>query len=226
MRPVLFVAAEEREFSGMRYETVSPSPLFLAASEAGVLAASGPGPDWAADAVLRGLVFAEPEVIVSTGFCGALTPDLEAGQIWCAREIVKGETGERWSCQVAHGIPSGTLLSIDRVVQRTADRKYWADQGCDAVEMESAAVAEAAAGRSIPLFAVRVVSDAASEDWTIDFNRARGVDGRFSIRSILTQAGRRPLRGLSELIRLRSVSRLCAERLGGFLSGYDFLRRS
>jgi adenosylhomocysteine nucleosidase len=226
MRPVLFVAAEEREFSGMRYQAVSPSPLFLATSEAGVLAASGPGPDWAADAALRGLVFSEPEVIVSTGFCGALAPNLEAGQIWSAREIVKGETGERWSCHVAHDIPSGRLLSIDRVVQRTADRKYWADQGYDAVEMESAAVAQAAAGRSIPFFAVRVVSDAADEDWTIDFNRARGADGRFSIPSILMQAGRRPLSGFAALMRLRSVSRRCAERLGGFLSGYDFLRRS
>lgn len=218
---VLVVAAEARELRGVAARPKQASLRFWAESEQGRWIADGPGPAIAEAATRAGLSGFRASCVVSTGFCGGLNPVWKVGQILLAREIVEASTGRRFACQLPSGeigqAAIGRLLSVDRVVQSVAERRYWFDQGFDAVEMEAAGVAKVAEEKQLPLYAVRVISDAGDESLSIDFNQARGTDGRFRVSQILTQALRHPWSGLPELWRLKRRSEECAVALGDFL---------
>jgi 4-hydroxy-3-methylbut-2-en-1-yl diphosphate reductase len=105
------------------------------------------------------------DAVAVAGFCGAVAGGLRAGDIVVAGEVLgpEGVTG----CDVrpvvaalaAVGIERirvGPIASVDHVV-RGAERAVWAGEGALAVDMESAWLAPAAAGR--PFAVLRVVLD-------------------------------------------------------------------
>jgi 4-hydroxy-3-methylbut-2-en-1-yl diphosphate reductase len=103
--------------------------------------------------------------VAVAGFCGALDPTLTPGDIVVAAELRSVE-GLR-SCPAAAalveelealGIPVrlGSIVSLGHMV-RGAERRHLAATGALAVDMESAWLAEAAAGR--PLVVLRSVLD-------------------------------------------------------------------
>ena len=107
----------------------------------------------------------DPEVLVIAGFCGALDPSLEPGDL----VVASGVRGPDRSCLALEpeflasalwgdGIRarSGLIISSEHLV-RGVDRKTLYRAGGMAVDMESAWLARAA--RSRPLAVVRVVVD-------------------------------------------------------------------
>jgi adenosylhomocysteine nucleosidase len=231
-----FVAAERREFDGMlrKAERVVKLdwPLRFARmawvnGEPMVLVANGPGPKlagWAAEIARK---HQELRGLVSTGFCGALNPALEPCDIFVATEVVtlshdrKGVVGQ----PLAHArgsVRTGKLLSIDRVVSTASEKAQLRQTGADAVEMEAAAVAAKAAEWNLPFFCVRVVTDTAVESFSLDFNRMRDADGRFSRIKILTAALRRPGSVLPGLLKLNKRSQDASRALGDFIVNASF----
>ena len=222
------VAAEAREFAGLlrHCEQVArlnwPLDFVRTARLNGrpvVLAANGPGPKLAARAAEVIKEHQELEGLVSIGFCGALSPALSACDVFVADKL--------------HGVPQalrvprcerrpGKLLSIDRVATTAQEKRILFEQThAGAIEMEAAGLAAKAQQWNIPFYAVKVVTDAASETFPLDFNRLRDREGRFSLPKILAAVLRRPS-ALAALLNLNQRCTQAAQALGDFLADARF----
>ncbi|MGI5273313.1 hypothetical protein ACQEUU_29480 [Nonomuraea sp. CA-218870] len=105
------------------------------------------------------------DALAVTGFAGSLVPGLRAGDVLAAEEVRYGD--QTFACPSAPLLAgeltraglrarTGSLLTCDHVVTG-ALRRDLAEQGAHAVDMETAPLARAAAGR--PVAAVRVIVD-------------------------------------------------------------------
>jgi adenosylhomocysteine nucleosidase len=120
---------------------------------------SGMGPDAAAALGAR-LTRRPVRAMISTGFCGALVPRLDAGPIVVAERVVHENTGDVFEADdvmlaAAEG-RRGTLVSASEVARTPADRAALTGL---AVDMESAALARAARDAGVPFIAIRAISD-------------------------------------------------------------------
>jgi adenosylhomocysteine nucleosidase len=141
--------------------------------------------------------------MISTGFCGALDPTLQIG------DIVVAGADEVWS--------------EDRVAVRAEEKRQLRERtGARVVEMEFAAVQAKAREWGVPCRAIRVVSDTAGENLPLDFNRYRDADGRFQLARIAIAGLLRPFTVLPKLMQLGRNSRLAAEKLGEFFVNSKF----
>jgi len=131
---------------------------------------SGMGPRRARIAAARGLAV-DAGALAVVGLCAAVSPELRAGDVVCATELRHAD-GEPIrvprSTQVAEALRQrglavhvGPILSVDHVT-KPAERRALEAVGVLAVDMESAWLAEAAAGR--PLAVVRIVVETADRD--------------------------------------------------------------
>jgi adenosylhomocysteine nucleosidase len=222
---LLFVAAEAREFTGLLQFCTEVAIVDLAVRWARsgnlhgnriLMIANGAGARQAALAVDR-----SPEVtgIVSTGFCGALDPSLQIGDIFVASSV---EGRPTLMPESQRHCASGALASIDHVAQTAAEKRKLRSAGAAAVEMEAAGVAERARTRGLPFFCVRSVTDLAEENFANDLNRALRADGHFDTMQILMSAMRRPAVRLPELVRLSKRCRFASGTLGEFLADCRF----
>ncbi len=228
---LLLVAADRREFSGFENLVFRPQAGLrcLAAGELNgvpaLFAANGVGRRAAAAAVRAASGAAPLAALVSVGFAGALAPDYRVGDVFIARRVLSA------GVEYAGGAPGsaggayrqGALLTVDRVVQSAEEKRRLAASGAQAVDMEAAGVAEAAAERSLPFYCVRVVSDAADAAFPIDFNRALRRDGSFSAAAIVRQAGWSRARW-RQLARLKRDGERAARSLAAFLATCEFAR--
>jgi adenosylhomocysteine nucleosidase len=222
-----FVAAEAREFAGVlrhaeRVEKLD-WPLDFARKiwlngRAVVLVANGPGPKLAARAAEVAKEREELTGLVSTGFCGALDPELRVGDIFIATCVLPSAPCVQSLASARGSVKTGKLLSIDRVASTAAEKAELRQTGADAVEMEAACVAQKAIEYNLPFYCVRVVTDTAHENLPLDFNLMRDSSGRFSTMKILA-AGFRALPGL---LKLNKRSKAAAQALGDFLAGTRF----
>jgi adenosylhomocysteine nucleosidase len=226
---LVFVAAERRELEGLLVhvaEIRKPGwPLDF--SRIGrlngrqvVLAANGPGPKLAGEAVDVVKEREKMDGLVSTGFCGGLDPGLHACDIFVATEVAG--MGPALTPSSSRPFKTGKLLSIDRVVSTAAEKAQQGRAGVQAVEMEAAAVAGRARDWNVPFYAVRVVTDTAEESFPLDFNRMRAEDGRFSRPRIMAAALRKPATVVPELIKLNKRTKRAAQALGDFLADARF----
>ena len=165
------------------------------------------------------------DAIISTGLCGALDPELEVNAIFAASRVM-GENGEP---SFAASLPSagrpftsGVLISTDRFVGTIPEKAKLRATGASAVEMEALAVAACAASRGTPFFCIRVISDRASDEFSIDFNRMRDASGRFQLPRIVLHAMARPSRRFPELLKLKRNSDSAAKALGDFFDDCRF----
>jgi adenosylhomocysteine nucleosidase len=229
---ILMVAADRREFPGILAHAtgVSPARLAVAWSRSArlgnhqlVLAANGAGTQRAASAVDAALQGFPAEAIVSTGFCGALAPELGIADIVVGSAI---SAGSRIfpvlypACARLHQI--GVVCSIDHVARTAVEKRELRSTGGSVVEMEAAGVADRAAAHGVPFYCIRVVTDLAGEDMANDFNRALRPDGHFATMGILRDTLRSPLVRLPELLRLRNRCVRAAGVLGDFIADCRF----
>ena len=226
---LVFVAAERRELEGLlvHVEGAAKPDWPLEFARLGrlhgapiVMVANGPGPKLAGAALDVVKEHAEVTGLISTGFCGGLTPALRAFDIFVATEV--SGIAPALAPASSRSFKNGRLLSIDRVASTAAEKSGLGHSGADAVEMEAAAVAGRAREWKVPFYAVRVVTDTCDETFPLDFNAMRSSDGRFSRTKILTAAVRRPFAVFPQLIKLNTTTKRAAQALGDFLADSRF----
>lgn len=233
MGEVLLVAAEALEFAGVlrRLEGARAAGGGVEFARRGrlggrsyLLVANGAGRRRAAEAVQWAAREAEVDVAVSTGYCGALARDLRVGDIIIALQVYSPETGRMYRAEMPECVPqkTGGIATVDHFVGTVEEKARLREAGLTAVEMEAAGVAEEAAVRGWRFCCIRAVSDTADEGFDLDFNAARGDDGRFRRGRIVAAALRRPVLRVPELVRLLHSSRRAASALGDFLAECRF----
>jgi len=229
---ILLVAAEPREFAGLLPFCTGVRrlrwPVYWArygesAERQFWMVANGAGPARAAKAVEVALLACRPQAIVSMGFCGALDPALNIGDIVVATGLAGRRAASAGRClYTARPCATGLLASIDHVAQTVAEKAALRATGATAVEMEAAGVADRAAAHALPFFCVKSVTDLAGQSFAVDFNHALRSDGHFDTIRILSSALRNPGKAFPELLRLRNFCRIASRTLGEFIDGCRF----
>lgn len=233
---ILYVASEAAELKPLANLLTAPRKLKWPIDYAyeGIwegrrllLAANGAGPKLAAQAVevaIRAVMVAELsssklEAVVSTGWCGALDPELRESQIIAATHVLNLATSETFDCApvVADGeFISGLVASQDRIANDVSEKKRLRASGALAIDMEAAGVAARAQRAGLPFCCVKVVSDSASESFQFDLNKFRTSEGRIARGKIVVQALTHPNR-LPVLFHLKRRTGDAATALGEFL---------
>ncbi len=224
------IAAETRELTalaaklaGRRRVSGTAAVAYAETGEYGgrrwIAAANGPGPRLASQAVCA-LAAEMPNRVGSTGYCGALDPALKIADIVVCNRVVDADSDHRYRAADEFG---ATCLSGDRVIQTAREKQYLRETtGASVVEMEAAGVAVEAGRLGVPFHCIRVVTDTAHEDLAVDFNAARGEDGRFRAGAIVRAAFRSPGKALPQLVRLGGRARAATARLGDYLVTHPF----
>ncbi|MGI8959352.1 MAG: hypothetical protein ACR2IV_06270 [Bryobacteraceae bacterium] len=192
-----------------------------------MLVANGAGPRLAAQAVeiaIRAVTGAELsssklEAVVSTGFCGALDPNLRECQIVVATELLDLDANATFDCGIVDAdtpFISGLLLSHDRVANYADEKQQLRDRGGLAIDMEAGGIAARAKRAGLPFYSIKVVSDRADESFPLDINSMRTPDGRIRRVKIGVHALTHP-KLLPQLLHWKRRSTVAAKALGGFL---------
>jgi adenosylhomocysteine nucleosidase len=235
---LLMVAADPMEFPGILAHASEVRRAEIAVDWARsaklgaypvLLAANGMGARRASAAVDAALERFDADAVVSTGFCGALDPDLRIADVVVGCEVTVGGEASAAGRSFPALNPSsgkshhkGVVCSIDHVAQTAEEKRLLRRQGATAVEMEAGGVAERAQSKGINFYCIRVVTDLAGEDMANDFNQALRADGHFATMNILSRTLRDPLVRLPELIRLRNRCVRAARVLGDFIADCRF----
>ena len=192
-----------------------------------MLAANGAGPKLAIRAVetaIRAFSAAELsasklEAVISTGFCGALDPNLNENEIVVGTEVLDSATNTRYPCAPVladRSFTSGVVVTQDRIANTAAEKAALSATGAIAVDMEAAAVSAHAKRARLPFTCIKVVSDRADESFGLDLNEMRAKDGRIARGKIGIYALTHPTK-LPELLRLKRRAEGAAQKLGEFL---------
>lgn len=181
----------------------------------------------AAEMVIRD---GHPDLLISSGFCGGIAPELQAGDVVVAKQIIiSNESGfeeiplllssigqKLVASQAAIGkrVVGGVFVSTSTITSKRRLAGMLSDiYPNPVVEMESGAIAIIAAENNIPLLAIRAVSDSAAEELGFSLDEFCDSDMRH-IRpyKVLLTALRKP-RIIPQLVRLSRSSRRAAESL-------------
>ena len=240
---LLFIASDKMEFRGLLAHATAVREAEVAAhwsrfatlgANEVLLVANGAGPDRAAAATDAGMKVFDAAAIVSTGFCGALAPELGIADLVSATsletQVGRGHALPTWPdalCAHQPAIPngaqaprhfSGPIRSIPYIAQTAEEKRNLAVTGAIAVEMEAAGIAARAQSHGLPLYCIRAVTDLAGETLANDFNKALRLDGQFDTILILKGTLRHPMVRLPELFRLRKRCVRAAHVLGDFFA--------
>ncbi|MEM9384976.1 MAG: purine and other phosphorylase-like protein, family 1 [Pseudomonadota bacterium] len=177
---------------------------------------SGPGPDAARDAVTAlGRSTDGTPALLGFGVAGALTPDLVAGDVLLASELIDDSCSQvlaldpppsSFRDRLQDGglrLRTGTLVSTDTVVStpqaKNALRERW--RAASAVDMESAAYAREAQRLGMPFSTFRVIIDEADMAIPRAAASSLGADGETHLPTLLLRLLRDPAQ-LPALMRL------------------------
>jgi adenosylhomocysteine nucleosidase len=171
-----------------------------------------------------------PDLLISTGFCGGIAPELQAGDVVVADNIIiAGETGFEEipvpfssigaifvASQAAAGkrVVAGAFVSSPAIMSKRRVAGMLSGRFQNPVaDMESGAIAAIAAENGIPLLAIRAVSDSAAEElgFSLDEFCDSGMRRILPYKVLLT-ALRKP--GIiPQLVHLSCSSRRAAESI-------------
>jgi adenosylhomocysteine nucleosidase len=165
-------------------------------------------------------------LVVSAGVCGGLDPALRAGDLVLPDAVIN-DGGRRLPVtgSVAHrstaagGAPArtGLMVTVTRVVATPeAKAALRAATGAVAVDMESAAILDAAAARGCSSLVVRAVSDDACETLPDELMRLMGTGGRIRCGGVLLALARP--RVLHRALQLRRSTRRALASVAGSLA--------
>lgn len=184
-----------------------------------------------ADIAARDLVAAGVNGLVSMGFAGALAPGLSAGQVLIGGAVLD-PTGARlesdadWCARALYQLralapEAATIVSgVGVLADPAAKTRLYQATGARAVDMESGALAAAAAEAGLPFLAIRVVLDSAARTIPDSALAAISEDGTIStfdvMRALLKAPGDLPALmalALDEKRALRSLRRVARRGL-------------
>jgi adenosylhomocysteine nucleosidase len=158
------------------------------------------------------LARARPGLVLTCGFAGALGPERAIGDV-----LFESSDPSLSQKLVQAGAKPGKFVCADRVATTAAEKQALrSETGADAVEMESEAIHAVCRERGIPCATVRVISDIASEDLPLDFNRLAKPDQSLDYGKLFRAIARSPGK-IGGLLRLQKQTRLAAEKLAAVL---------
>ena len=181
------------------------------------------------------------DLVISTGWAGALSEDFATGRAFHVGRVVDARTGERFEASThshvgaksgvasdprspsardrGHPAASGAhsvLLVTCAVVGGVGEKqRLAAAYGAGLVDMEAAGVARLAAMRGIPFYCVKGVSDG-FRDRLPDFNRFIGPGGEFRLAGFVLYSLLRPWHWPA-LVRMGENSRKAAGEIAELL---------
>ena len=229
---LLLVASDPMEFRGILTVTAQPRKVDVALDWARcgninghevLLVANGVGRKRAAAAVDAALPNFPADRVISTGFCGAVDPQLVAGGVVVGPLVAAA--GQRFGALAVaspRAFALGVVWTVDQVARSAEGKRALRAAGGSVVEMEAAGVAERAEALQVPFSCVRAVTDLAGEDMANDFGAALRFDGHFDTMRIIGDALRHPAARLPELIRLQRRGARAARALGEFFADCRF----
>jgi len=160
---IAIVAAMEREVAplirGWKVREIASDGRRYRLFESGdtVLICGGIGAQAARRAAEAVIEEARPARVVSVGFAGALDSKMKVADVMEPRVVVNAADGSRTDT----GSGQGTLVSYAGVADRNQKERLARAYGAEAVDMEAAAVAQAAQVHGIEFGALKAISDAA-----------------------------------------------------------------
>jgi adenosylhomocysteine nucleosidase len=194
-----------------------------------VFAATGDGPQNAARMARTLCETFRPTAFVGVGVAGALTPALKPYEVVVSARLRNGSgaiapaDGVLLSVATAVGARPVTLISMAAPVVRLSEKKellaQFPESGPVAVDMESAAWADAAASAGVPFVAIRAITDGPEEELPHYLPQCLGEDGGIRRAAVLRAALARPA-SIPELISLRRRVAICSRKLAFFLSDF------
>jgi nucleoside phosphorylase len=194
-----------------------------------VVARTGEGQLRAARGVAALLDAVRVSRLLVLGVSGSLDPALRPGALIVGRGALRPDADvpapdPEWLDAVLRrkGATPTTLVTTPRILctpdeKSAAREKLWI-AGPAAVDLETAAYAEAAASRGLPWLALRAISDGVDESLPLDFNRFRDEDGCIRRERVIAHALRHPS-SVSGLRRMRRRVAGGARELAAFAHG-------
>jgi adenosylhomocysteine nucleosidase len=157
----------------------------------------------AADTIFR----EKPDLCIASGLAGGLSDTLRVADI-VAADRVCGPTGASIPCD-----PPALKLALECGARRihalysapaiviTVEQKRQLSAIGEAVDVESRTILGESQQRNVPALALRAISDTATFDLPLDFNRALSLQGKIDRSRLLAAVIRRP-KALPGLVRL------------------------
>lgn len=187
------------------------------------LAESGMGSARAAVAAEKVISHTTPDIVINTGFCGALLPGLDRGDIVLAERVFAyAATLQTTAVPINKNILDlfgnssfhrGTFITTAAMVAKSHITPLLEErQANPVVEMESHAIACVCASRGIPFAAIRAVSDSADQDPQPDCSKIFAADMKISMMRILKAIIAEPALG-RRLLQLRIDAGVAGESL-------------
>ena len=178
-----------------------------------VAAPIGVGPALAARNTIRLLDASATDLVLVSGIAGGLDPHTPIGTVLVPATVIDRASGRRFHPDPIPGVePAGVISTSQEFITDDARLDGLRADGVDAVDMETAAVAEVCHARSIPWSAFRAISDRPS-DGLVDqaiFGMLK-PDGRSDAWAAARFVARRPWR-VPGLVRVGRDSSLGARR--------------
>jgi len=174
----------------------------------------------------RFLTTDRPDLLISSGFAGALKPELAAGEIIApakARTLknhanVDSDLPLREAAVRLGASAIENLITVDRLVKTVEEKSRLAFFG-ESVDMESAIVMDRFAREGVVAVALRAISDISSENLPLDFDRCLTPQGAIKPLNLLNQIVRGP-QHLPEIIRFGRQSFSAGQSLAAFLDKF------
>jgi adenosylhomocysteine nucleosidase len=107
---------------------------------------------------------AQFDCLISTGFAGALTDDLQIGDLLLAKNFSTVDLDANARSLLSFPIRAADLVTIPALIESRDERKEVArTRNAAAADMETEFIAPACARHGVPLLSLRVISDTPSE---------------------------------------------------------------
>lgn len=189
---------------------------------------TGPGSAAARHAVGALISAHRPTWVISAGFSGGLQPQLKRGDIVMANSLVNADQQRlavdfsisQEALAATPGLHVGRLLMANQVILRAEEKETLGRQyDALAVDLESYAIAEVCGREKVRFLAVRVISDAMTDELPREVERL--IAPQSISRRMGTAAGaiwNRP-GSVKDMLKLREDALVASDRLARFLDG-------
>ena len=213
LRPLIGLWSRTKAQHGGRDFTFLESPYAVAVC-------SGIGPEPGRRAAEAIIALYSPELLISAGIAGGLTPDLKVGETIFPATVIDGRDSSRHQTSIQDAPIGSTPLAKTIVVSypeiASAEQKLKLGKayGAHAVDMEGASVALAAEAHGLPFLAIKSISD------VVDFELPEMMpffrDGQFNPVRFALHVVFRPWLWM-KVFRLARNTRLASENLCAWL---------
>jgi adenosylhomocysteine nucleosidase len=192
-----------------------------------VVVRSGPGPEAARHATEALILGHHPQWVISAGFAGGLSPELNRHDLVMPDGLVNA-AGDRLAVDVKVDAASlaqkpqlhvGRLLSVDRVVRLPEEKRALGEKyQALAADMETFAVAEACRRHHVRFLAVRIVTDAADDELPPEVQHLLRQKTRAAKFGAVVGAAWRRLSSVKDMLKLKENALVASDRLAKFLA--------